>query len=494
MLNIIKDKTFVIMGGGTAGWLSAMHFLNASYAEELNLNVVLVASSEIPIIGVGEGTTMVFKNFLEMCVLDKNEFLRKTKGSFKYGIEFNNWNFDGKSYYHTFNPLVDETVMFYQYCLNNDITDDYDFLQSKLHGRYYEICKNNKLDLEMWPAVAYHFSAPLLVKYFEEQCKKYSNFTYVDATIHKINYYENGYIDNLELDEGKILKGDFYINCLGLRGRKLLHEEYYDCVEFSHLIPNNRAVTVQVSREPEEEIKSCTVAKAEDYGWTWDIPLYERTGYGYVYSSHFCDDEDKIYNDLIKSHNINEKNIIARNKIDYETYYNKKHLHKNCLSVGLAAGFVEPLEATSIHLTLTSLHAFNQFLYNRNSYSDKLVEVFNQKRSHGWVNTIKNIAFHYLNEIERNDYWKHFNDLVNIAPFNNFYEMYYPTNGKDVFNHQNYFAISLGLRKKNYYYTFYEENVELPSRIRYFFAHREIYDYSNMPNHKQVLDDLHGKC
>lgn len=478
------------MGGGTAGWLSALYFLNLNYAENLNTKVILVASTEIPIIGVGEGTTLIFKNFLELCGLDKNDFLRKTKGSFKYGIEFKNWCFDDKSYYHTFNPLDEETMMFYQYCINNDLTTDYDFLQQKLHARYYEICKDNKIDVAIWPAISYHFSASLLVDYFEEECKKYPDFVHYDSRISKINYHENGYIKSLSIGNEQEIEGDFFINCLGFNARNLLDEEYYDVVEFNDSVPNNKAITMQVKRSPEEEIRSCTIAKAEDYGWSWDIPLYGRSGYGYVYSSHFVNDEDKMFRDLIESHNINEEDIIMTNKINYETFYNKKHLHKNCLSNGLAAGFVEPLEATSIHLTLSSLHAFNQLIFNRESYNETLVNVFNQKRNTAWENTIKNVVFHYLNEINRNDYWKHWNDLIQKPPFDNFYELYFPTNGKDVFSRDNYLAISLGLRKKNYWYTFYDENVILPERIRYFFAHKETFDFSQMPTHKQVLDEL----
>lgn len=489
---MLENKKIIIMGGGTAGWLSALNFLTTSQKENTNSSVVLVSSSSIPTIGVGEGTTPIFMDFLDMCSIDKNIFLKESKGSFKYGIKFKNWNFDNRSYFHLFNSLNHEVVKFYQYCVNHSITDNYEYLQKRLHGKYYQACIENKVDLTFCPKVALHFSAPLIIEFLEKKCKEYSNFSLIDSKINKVNYKEDGSIKSLILEEEKVLEGDFYVNCLGLTSKNILKDEYHDHVDISNIIANNKSCTLQVKNSKNSDIEPYTTSIAEDYGWSWKIPQYEKTGYGYVHSTHFVDDEDRIFEDLMKSNNIDENDIISSNRVNFNTFYNKRHIHKNCLTVGLAAGFIEPLEATSIHLTISSLLHFNQLIYRKENLEETSIKTFNERMTCSWINAIKNVVFHYFNESNKNEYWKYYNSLSSNPLFDTYQEFLIPESDKVFFSQENYFAISLGLRKKNFHiYNFYEGNVEIPEKLKYFFTENEFWNLEHMPSARQILDQLH---
>lgn len=479
------------MGGGTAGWISALYFLNKNKKLDLNLRIKLISSNEISPIGVGEGTTPVFTDFIEnICQIDKKEFLKETKGSFKYGIKFDNWNFDNEYYYHLFNPTNTNTRKLIQHCINSRVLISQKRLQSKLHGASaFELVEKNKFCIKKNKEYSYHFSADLIISFFRKKCLEFKNFEHIDETIKNINYDSNGFICDLETNREKKIIGNFFINCLGFKSNTLLSEEYFDIENWDNYILNNSAFAIQVKNSSDEEIEPYTTATAQEYGWSWKIPQYEKTGYGYVYSDNFVSDEEKLYNDLLKTYNIKEKDVFKARVVKSKPYINKKQLHKNCLSLGLASGFVEPLEATSIHMTILGLNFFlNLMQLEQKDLLGDHVDVFNSIMYKDWRNVFKFIIHHYFTNNPMNDYWKHYKNIQENNVFD-FYEKYFFIG---VFSTDEYFKVSLGMKMKDYYYNFFGgDTIEFKKNIEKYFFNTNSYKSEDLYSHKDILTNIH---
>lgn len=477
------------MGGGTAGWVSALYFLNKSKDLCLDLKIKLISSNKIEPIGVGEGTTTIFTDFIEnICKIDKKEFLKETKGSFKYGIKFNNWNFNNEYYYHTFRETNVENHKIIQHCINNELNIPQKDLQSKLLGFVFNLMESNKFSTKS--NYAYHFNSSLLIPFLRKKCTEFEQFEYIEGIIKNISYDEIGFINSLRVDNGKKISGDFFVNCLGFKSTNILNEEYFDIENWNNYILNDSAFAIQVKNSSEEIIEPYTTSTAQEYGWCWKIPQYEKTGYGYVYSSDFIDNQDKFYNDLLKTYNIEEKDVLKTKVVKSKPYFNKKQLHKNCLSLGLSSGFIEPLEATSIHMTLLSLNVFFELIElklikNKKDLVGNYVDAFNSILYKDWKNVFKFIIYHYFTNNPINDYWKHYKNIQKNNVFD-FYEKYYSIG---VFSNISYFQVSLGMKIKDYYYSF-AKDVEFKKNIKKYFYNVGLYNCDNLESIKEILTKI----
>lgn len=497
--NFLKNKTIIVMGGGTAGWISSLYFLNKGKELDLNIKVKLISSNEIDPIGVGEGSTPILNTFIQkICNVSKSEFLRNTKGALKYGIKFENWNFDGEYYYHLFNKnrtLIDldtnKTIdnIAIQYAINEDLNISQSLLQNKFLGLSYDLIENNKISPNINNEYSYHFSANLIIQFLKKKCLEFKNFNYVENTIRTILYNENGFINSLKVDN-EIINGDFFINCLGFKSTDLLSKEYFSIKSWDNYILNDSAFAIQVKNSQSEIIEPYTTSTAQEYGWTWKIPQYEKTGYGYVYCSDFINDEDKLYDDIIKTYKINESNIFKTKIIKSKPYYNLKQIHKNCLSLGLASGFVEPLEATSIHMSLASLNIFFSLIENNFDINEKYSSIFNDNLEYMWKNVFKFIIFHYFTNNPINDYWKHYKNIQE----NNIFEFYekYADVERNIFSSQAYLSVSFGLKLKDYYYNFYMKKYIDHIIDDYFNISNKI-NHSVFYSHNELLNDINLK-
>jgi tryptophan halogenase len=482
------------MGGGTVGWISALYFLNKSKNLNLNLNIKIISSNDIEPIGVGEGTTPIFTNFIEdICKIDKKEFLRETKGSFKYGIKFDNWNFDDEYYYHLFSLSTsyetsnkDLDYDFIQYAINEELNISQKVLQKKIIGSSFDLLENNKISLNINSGYAYHFSANLIIPFLKKKCLEFNTFEYIEETIKTIYYDENGFIQKILTEQEQKVKGDFFVNCLGFKSIDILNEEYFNIKYWDKYILNNSAFAIQVKNSRLESLEPYTTATAQEFGWSWKIPQYEKTGYGYVYSSDFINNEDKLYDNLIKTYKIKENNIFKTKIIKSKPYYNIKQLHKNCLSLGLASGFVEPLEATSIHMSLMGLDKFFDMVENKIELNQKYINIFNSKLEKNWENVFKFIIFHYFTNKPINDYWKHYKKIQEDKIFD-FYEKYQDYN--NVFSKFSYYSISLGMKMKDFYYNFSKEKYLKNNILDYLKIETNIY-CTCLYSHNEVLNDI----
>jgi tryptophan halogenase len=340
-------RSVVIAGGGTAGWMVA-----AALARVLGprLTITLVESSEIGIIGVGEATIPALQQFNKLVKIDEVEFLRHTQGTFKLGIEFVDWHEKGHAYMHAFGPVGRDLayIPFHQYWLRDQQSAgslwDYSFnsLAAK-QARFarMERIPDTPLSGLLW---AYHFDASLYAAYLSRLAQG-MGVQRVDGKIAAVLQDSAGDVRAMKLEDGRELVGEFFIDCTGFRGLLIEQALKTGYEDWSHWLPCDRALAVPTARTA--PLLPYTQSKALEGGWQWRIPLQHRTGNGHVYcSAHLSDERAR---ELLMA-NLDGKPLAEPRPIRFVTGRRKLLWNRNVVCMGLASGFLEPLESTSIHL------------------------------------------------------------------------------------------------------------------------------------------------
>ena len=340
----------VILGGGTAGWMAA-----TALAKVLGnrLTVTLVESDEIGIVGVGEATIPTIHWFNELIGLDEGEFLRETKASFKLGIEFVGWHRSTDRYFHPFGTygVALPGVPFHHRWLKarttgyeRDLSAFSLATQLAAAGRFARPSTDARSILSTL-GYAYHFNASLYARHLRRLAEA-AGVVRVEGKVARVEQDgETGFVTALVTERGDRLAGDLFVDCSGFRGlliEETLHAGYDD---WSHWLPCDRAVAVPSANVAPPA--PFTRATARAAGWQWRIPLQHRTGNGYVYSSAFVDD-DAARATLLA--NLEGAPLAEPRVIRFRTGKRRKVWDRNVVAVGLASGFLEPLESTSIHL------------------------------------------------------------------------------------------------------------------------------------------------
>jgi len=352
-------RNIVIVGGGTAGWMAAAtmaRFLRNGYCQ-----VRVVESEEIGTVGVGEATIPLIRTFNRMLALNEDEFLRRTYGTFKLGIQFVDWSRIGAQYIHPFGPygLDMEGVSFHSYWLKERKLDPTTRLDH--YSLQASACRRNKfmrgVNAGNSPlsniAYAFHFDASLYAKYLREYAEA-RGVVRTEGKIVKVEQRgEDGFIEAVVLESGERIPGDFFIDCSGFRGLLIEQTLKSGYVDWSHWLPCNRALAVPCAVGG--EFTPYTRSTARTAGWQWRIPLQHRIGNGHVYCSEFISDDEAA---AILLANLDGKPLADPRPLRFVTGRRKETWKKNCVALGLAGGFLEPLESTSIHLVQTGLANF----------------------------------------------------------------------------------------------------------------------------------------
>ena len=326
----------VIVGGGTSGWI-------ASYYLSLSHDCVNISTPEIPTIGVGEGTT---GKFLSMFPIGKTELMLETNALPKLGIKLEGWS---KTRDHFWSPIdgtstasyyIDYTTFASYFVEQNPITcSNYSHLMWRGKTNYF-VNKENNLEC-VWDHHALHVDAYKTAEYFKRKSAE-NNTHHVEAKVVKVNREKNKII-SVDLDNGDNITGDVFIDCSGFSRVLSDHIEWLD---YSEHLPVNSALVYTTG---ETDRKPFTVARARKYGWSWEIPTREKIGRGYVYCDKYAS-EDDILDELGPVEKIKS--------IKFRTGRLKEFVDSNCFPIGLSAGFLEPLQATSIHCALIQLEMF----------------------------------------------------------------------------------------------------------------------------------------
>ena len=342
-------KKVVIAGGGTAGWMAA-----ATLGKVLGktLDITLVESDEIGTVGVGEATIPTILTLHEVLKIKEQDFLSAVQGTFKLGISFENWRDLGEDYIHSFGFTGKDhwAAGFQHFWLKGQKLG-----MVKEYGEYcaeWLAAKQNRFAVlpNLTLNYAYHFDSSLYAKFLRGIAEE-NGVVRREGKIADVRQNPfNGYISELQLSDGAVIEGDFFIDCTGFRG--LLIEQAlsagYD--DWTHWLPSDRAVAVQT--ESVGPPIPYTRAIAHEAGWQWRIPLQHRVGNGLVFSSKFWS-EDEATEKLLS--NVQGARITDPRVIRFQTGTRRAHWKKNCVAMGLSSGFMEPLESTSIHLIQRSV-------------------------------------------------------------------------------------------------------------------------------------------
>lgn len=344
-------NNIVIVGGGTAGWMAAAALSRTLNTE--NVSVRLIESDAIGTVGVGEATIPNIATFNAMLGIDEREFMAKTKATIKYGIEFVDWGQKGEAYFHPFGTHGADMdgVSFHQYWMK--------LRQMNKAPRIEQFCitamaaqmgkatlpANDPRSVLSRLDYAYQFDATSYAAFLREYAEK-RGVTRVEGKVTNVDVNsENGFIENVELETGVSIEGDLFIDCTGFRAllsEKTLGVGYED---WSHWLPCNSAVAVP--SESKGPPPPYTRSTAKSAGWQWRIPLQHRTGNGYVYCNEYISDDEAAAS-LLSS--IEAPPLSEVKQLRFKTGYRKEFWVKNCVSLGLSSGFLEPLESTSIYL------------------------------------------------------------------------------------------------------------------------------------------------
>lgn len=355
-------RQLVIVGGGTAGWMAALFLsrLQVGYP----LQITLIESSKLGTVGVGEATIPSIVRFNQRLGLDELEFIQATQASFKLGIEFENWAQQGQRFFHPFAdfgmPL--DGVPFHQYLAvlanqgERHHAEDYSFacLLAR-QGKFAQPLERPQTPLADY-SYAYHFDAGLYAQHLKQRAIA-AGVTHLDAEIcHVALAPDTGHIDHLVLDTGATVPGDFFIDCSGFRSLLLGQALGVGYQSWQHWLLCDGAYAVQTTRSG--PMAPYTRSIAMDAGWQWRIPLQHRMGNGHIFASAFCSDE-AARQTLLDT--IDGQVLTEPRKISFTPGRRDVIWQKNCLALGLASGFLEPLESTSISLIQTALAKLEAF-------------------------------------------------------------------------------------------------------------------------------------
>ena len=353
----------VIVGGGTAGWMAACYFARYNHSSENVNEIVVIESSKIPIIGAGEGSTglltkVVDKEFKKWGINEK-DFLYNTASTLKLGIRFKDWNGVGTEFISPVQPS--ESAMG---------SIDTHLLTSHVKGNYYDSSPSGFLMEENQSTYSksgdtvlghsYHFDAHKVGKYFKEKCMEHGVKNIV-GEINQLNIdNETGFLKSVNIKEStEKIEADFWVDASGF-SKVLIGNMDGGWESYKEVLPTNAAIPYLYNHKKDENVLAETLAWAQPNGWMWQIPTQERYGCGYVYSDNHTT-YDKALEELIKN---TGRDIEPIRNLKFEAGRVKKFWSKNVLAVGLSCGFLEPLQATSIHSTLIQLDLFAYHYFN----------------------------------------------------------------------------------------------------------------------------------
>jgi len=402
---IHKKMKIVIAGGGTAGWIAA-----AALSHQMGelLDITLVESQEIGTIGVGEATIPPMRTFHRLLGINEQEFMRATNATFKLGIQFENWKQVGEKYFHSFGitgkqTLVTDFIHFWLRGRELGVADEF--------GNYcleYKAALEDRFSLNDKTSVnyAFHLDAGRYASFLRARAEA-RGVIRVEGKIAEVQQNpESGFIAALKMESGQEIPGDLFIDCTGMRGLLIEQTLQAGFEEWGHWLPCDSAIAVQT--ESTVPAVPYTKSIAHHAGWRWQIPLQHRVGNGLVFSSHHMSDDEAI-NILLSS--VDGKMLTEPKVIKFKTGRRKKSWNKNCIAIGLASGFLEPLESTSIHMIMTAVTRLLQ-LFPHGEIKQSTIDEYNAQAESEVVRIRDFIILHYK-ATERDDspFWRYCRDM-----------------------------------------------------------------------------------
>ena len=390
-----RIRHVIIVGGGTAGWMTAAAL--SKYLESMDVSLILIESEQIGTVGVGEATIPALAKFNRALGLDEDEVLKTTQGTFKLGIEFSNWGEIGERYFHpfgrygfdlegidfhhfwTYMNLKGSAHPLEDYCVSAKSAYGHKFIRpNPEHGAIL-----NKLEY------AFHFDAVLYAAHLREFSEARGVGRHEGLVEEAVLDSEAGYISSIRLQDGRSFEADLFIDCTGFRGVLIEQAMKTGYVDWHKYLPVDRAVAA--TTKSEGDMRPYTRATAYDAGWQWQIPLQQRDGNGYVYCSQYIQAEqaETDFRSRLKGELLKEPKHLR-----FVTGHRKKFWNKNCVSIGLSAGFMEPLESTSIHMIQSGISKLIALFPDR-SMASSLTDEYNRLMEDDFSHIRDFLILHY---------------------------------------------------------------------------------------------------
>jgi tryptophan 7-halogenase len=395
----MSKMRIAIIGGGTAGWLAANH-LAVELRADTSVEITVIESPDIGIVGVGEGTVPHIRKSLMKFGISEADLLASCDCTFKHGIKFVNWlsaphHGQDNHYYHPFSSPYpsgfDVTPFYLKYAQSMNFSEVTEV--SVLAEAMKSPKKISSLQYDGVINYAYHFNAVKFGQLLARNAKEKLNVKHKIETIIDATLNENGAVESINTKNGEVLDYDFYVDCSGFSSLLLGQALAVPFIDKSAKILTDTAIAVQIPTPEMSELPPYTLATAHSAGWLWDIPLTNRRGVGFVYASQFMSEADAL-NGLAGYLGVSVESLSPR-KFSMRIGYREKFWHKNVVALGLAQGFVEPLEATSILVT-----DFSAELFARNFSTDKesmsvATSYCNKVVAYTWERVMDFVQMHY---------------------------------------------------------------------------------------------------
>jgi tryptophan 7-halogenase len=405
-----RIKKIVIVGGGTAGWMTAAA-LSRVLGGISELKIELVESDDIGTVGVGEATIPQICLFNAMLGIDEDDFVRATNATYKMGIEFVDWTRIGHSYIHPFGFYgIDMLgIEFHHYWLkgrklgNNAELDDYSI--AVVGGRQSKFMRAQH-DQPNSPiskiAYAFQFDAGLYARYLRKLSEA-NGVQRTEGRVTQVNQNsETGFVTSVNLASGAEIDGELFIDCSGFRGLLIEQTLRSGFEDWSTWLPCDRAVAMPCESAGDQQ--PLTRSTARTAGWQWRIPLQHRTGNGYVYSSSHISDDEAVAALLA---NLDGAPLADPNYLRFTAGHRKKSWVKNVVALGLAGGFLEPLESTSIHLVQSGI-ARLMSLFPTRAFNAQEIERYNAQTEREYVDIRDFLVLHYkATERDDSEFWNY---------------------------------------------------------------------------------------
>jgi len=400
-------KKIVILGGGSAGWMTASLMIE-NWADK-GFEISLVESPDIGVIGVGEGSTPPLKAFFEVLGIKEHEWMPECNATYKNGIRFDKWSTNPgfESYFHPFVSGLDVfslrpfefNTQARRRGVDVEAHPDRFFLTSILAEKRLAPIPHDNFPFEV--DYGYHFDSILLGQFLRKRMIT-RGVNHIEAKIVKVNQQPDGDILSLETECGKTIEGDLFVDCTGFVGVLIQKTLGVPFVDFSDNLFNDSAIAIP--SDIDESIPSETVSTALTNGWVWKIPLQNRFGNGYVYSSRYCS-SDEAETELRSHIGLLDADVEARH-IKMNVGRLERNWCNNCVAIGLSQGFIEPLEATAIQLILSSIQSFIDE-WGTGDFTDKNRDSYNAKIRNDFEGIRDYIVLHYKsNSRDDTGYWK----------------------------------------------------------------------------------------
>lgn len=402
----MKTNSILILGGGSAGWMTAATFIRLFPEKQ----ITLVEAPNISTIGVGESTTQFIREWLDLLGIRDSDWMKECDATYKLSVRFENFNSFGIPFHYPFSPPKEDDDIS-TWFIHKTVTDASVDTFAKWWAPHYKSIVENRIpqqdfsSFRMAEDSGFHMDAVKFANWLKTKICIPEGVRHVEGEVVSYEKHENGHLKSVTTEDGRVFESDIFIDCTGFRS--YLNQEVMESgwEDFSEMLPNDSAWAVRLPyTNKQEQMKVYTNCTALGNGWVWNVPLRNRIGTGYNYSSKFISDEDALTE--FKNYLGDPETLCEYRNIKFKTGLSRKPWNKNVIAIGLSGGFIEPLESNGLLSVHQWLVWICQIISNRKKLGIIDANSFNH-RARGFFKVFAHFVMYHYTLSERNDtpYW-----------------------------------------------------------------------------------------